>query len=105
MLHRWLHQACRFYLALVVGVAIFCAVLAAWTFIPGVPHRGYMLALGRAWMVSVLATLLLSVVGGFLCVVCVRSKVEPPDILAHCTLASIVLFVLAMISSPAISGP
>jgi hypothetical protein len=101
----WLQQACRVYLALVIVTAFLSLAAFAAFYLPVAVIRGYELVLVRAENVATLAALLSVFVGVALCVGCLWSKLEPPDVLVRCTLIAVLLCAFTLLFLPAIAVP
>jgi hypothetical protein len=105
MAGRWLQQACRVYLALVIVTAFLALAAFAAFYLPAAVVRGYELVLEQAENVATLAALLSVFVGVALCVGCLWSKLEPPDVLVCCTLIAVLLCAFTLLFLPAIVVP
>lgn len=103
MAARWLQQACRVHVMLVV-LAAFCSLTAfAVCYLPIGVVRGYELVQERIDNIAVGSALLPSVIGVVIFVGCLSHNIEPPRLLVHCTLAAILLCVITVLFLPAIA--
>jgi hypothetical protein len=105
MAGRWLQEVCRVYLAMVIVSALLSLGAFAGCYLPVAVVRGYELVLERAGDIAMWGTLLTAAIGIALCLGCFRCKVEPPDVLARCTLIAILLCAFTLFLMPAIAVP
>jgi len=104
MAGRWLQQACRVHLALVIVAAFFSLAAFAVCYLPIGVIRGYELALERVENIALGSALLPSLIGVVILVGCLCRNVEPPGLLVRCTLVAILLSAITVLFLPAIAA-
>jgi hypothetical protein len=102
MVGRILRQFCRAYAALVAVSAFILVAAFAVCYAPPAAIRGYELALARITDVATAGAALSTLIGGILFAACFCARIEPPDILARCTLIAVLMFVFALTLLPGI---
>jgi len=100
----WAEEACRAYSALVIGLAIFVAVISAWHyFLSGLLKDYNMLILARAEDISALGALGLTCVGAVGVITCICCGIAPPRLLVRRTILALCLLALSAMLLPAIA--